>query len=58
MRRQQWANYEVKYYPYDHVDRMNVILLFRYGDRLGLHHPERIATNPKLMKILDRTGRI
>ncbi len=37
---------------------MNMILVFRNGSRQGIYHPERIATNPKLLKILDRTGRI
>ena len=37
---------------------MNVILLFRYEGRLGMYHPERIAANPKLLKILDKRGKI
>lgn len=58
VRRAEWALCENKYYPYDHVDRMNIILLFRFDRRLGIYHPSKVATNPKLLKILDKKGKI
>lgn len=57
-RKLEWQNYENKYYPYDHVDRMNMVILFRYEGRPGICHPEKIATNPKLLKILEKASRI
>ena len=37
---------------------MTILFVFTYKGKVGIIHPERVSTNPKLLKILDKQSKL